>query len=251
MGVAVITGGSRGVGRATAVKFAERGHTVGITYQGNKQAAEQVIAEIHDLGQEVLAVQMDVGHRDDIDRAFDEIEQKLERIDYLYNNVGIMNGLNELHDQTWEGWERIFSVNVIGPWYCTKRACQSMIRNGGGSIVYCSSISGVMAFPMASDYAATKHAVVGMSKGQALECARHNIRINTICPGFFKTDMYDEHFGGATEMLTQSMIPASRIADAEEIADLVYWLLVEGTYCYGSNIVVDGGITAGPKHQEA
>ena len=222
-----------------------------ITYQSNRDAADAVVGEIGKLGQKALCVQMDVGYQADIDRAFDEIEKTFSRIDYLYNNVGTMVSLNELHDQTWESWERMFSVNVIGQWYCTKRATRNMIKNGGGSIVYCSSISGVMAFPMASDYAATKHAVVGMSKGQALECARHNIRINSICPGFFKTDLYDEFFGDATEMLTDAMIPASRIADPEEIADLVYWLLVEGTYCYGSNIVVDGGITAGPKYQGA
>lgn len=250
MGLAVITGGSRGAGKATALKFAREGHDLAITYQSNAEAAAEVVTAIQAMGQKAFAVQMDVGIQTGIDAAFDEIEAEVSRIDYLYNNAGILNKLSEMHDQTWDSWQRILSVDVIGQWYCSKRAAANMIKNGkGGSILYCSSISGVMAFPMASDYAAAKHAVVGMAKAQALECAKHNIRVNTICPGFLKTDMYEDSFGEATELLTSSMIPASRIADPEEIAKLAYWILVEATYCYGSNIVADGGITAGPKHQ--
>lgn len=252
MGTIIITGGSRGMGRETAMKFAEEGHDVVITYQSNVTAANEVVAAIEGLGRKAYAVQMDVGEQSDIDRAFDEIERHVEHIDYLYNNAGILNELREFQDQTWESWERIFAINVIGQWYCTKRAVQNMRKHGaGGSIVYCSSISGVMSFPLASDYAASKHAVVGMTKGQALECARHNIRINVICPGFHKTDMYEEQFGAATETLTEQMIPASRIAEPREVANLVYWLLVEGTYCYGTNIIADGGITTGPKYHGA
>ncbi|MDP6182967.1 MAG: SDR family oxidoreductase [Gammaproteobacteria bacterium] len=252
MGTVVITGGSRGMGRETAIKFAEEGHDVVITYQSNVAAAQEVLAKVEALGQAAHAVRMDVGVQEDIDRAFDEIEQKVERIDYLYNNAGIMNELQEFQDQSWGSWERIFAVNVIGQWYCTKRAVQHMCKHGaGGSVVYCSSISGVMSFPLASDYAASKHAVVGMSKGQALECARHNIRINVICPGFHKTDMYEEQFGDAAETLTETMIPASRIAEPREVANLVYWLMVEGTYCCGTTIVADGGLTTGPKYHGA
>ena len=249
MSTIVITGGSRGMGRETAMKFAEEGHDVVITYQSNAQAAAEVTADIEALGRVAHAVQMDVGQQDSIDRAFDEIEQKVDRIDYLYNNAGVLNELREFQDQTWGSWERIFAVNVIGQWYCTKRVVDHMIKHGiAGSIVYCSSISGVMAFPLASDYAASKHAVVGMAKGQALECARHDIRINVISPGFHKTDMYEEQFGAATETLTEKMIPASRIAEPREVANLVYWLLVEGTYCCGANFVADGGLTTGPKY---
>ena len=250
MSQVVITGGGRGLGRATALKFAARGHNVAITYQSNKQAAARVVDEILEMGTEAFAVQMDVGVQSDIDRGFDEIEGRVNQIEYLFNNAGIINGLAEMHDQSWTSWERIFAVDVIGQWYCAKRAAAHMIGNGiGGAILYCASISGVMTFPMATDYAAAKHAVVGMAKGQALECAQHGIRINTLCPGFLKTDMYEENFAAATETLTNDMIPASRIAGPEEIADLAYWVLVDGTYCYGSVLVADGGILAGPKHQ--
>ena len=252
MGHAVITGGSRGLGRSTALKFARKGHDVTITYQGNKKAAEEVEGEIRELGQEVCTVQMDVGLQSDIDRGFDEIEAHFGQIDYLFNNAGIINEQAEMHDQNWGAWERLFAVDVIGQWYCAKRAAANMISKGNaGSILYCASISGVMTFPMATDYAAAKHAVVGMAKGQALECAQHGIRINTLCPGFIKTDMYDEHFAVATEILTSAVIPASRIAEPEEVADLAYWILVEGTYCVGSCFVADGGIVAGPKYQPA
>ncbi len=250
MGCVIITGGSRGAGKQTALKFAREGHDVVITYCSNRPAADEVVNAIEGIGQNGIAVQMDVGKQQDIDCAFDLIETQVGQIDWLYNNAGILNELREMRDQSWESWLRILSVDVIGQWHCSKRAVENMVRHGnGGAILYCASISSVMAFPMASDYAAAKHAVAGMAKAQALECTQHNIRINTLSPGFLKTDMYEDNFGAATEMLTQSMIPASRIAEAEEIANMAYWILVEGTYCYGSNIIADGGITAGPKHQ--
>jgi NAD(P)-dependent dehydrogenase (short-subunit alcohol dehydrogenase family) len=141
------------------------------------------------------------------------------------------------------------TVNVIGQWYCTKLAVEHMGKTGGGAIVNNASISGVMAFPGAVDYAASKHALVGMTKGHALECAGRNVRINCICPGFFKTDMFAENFAEAEAHLSENVIPAGRIADPEEVSKLVYWLLVDGTYCYGASIVIDGGIMAGPKPQ--
>lgn len=250
MSWAMITGGSRGVGRCTALKFAEEGHNVVITYRSNSQAADQVVTAIKERGREAFAIQADLGQQQDLDRAFDQIEQTAGEIDYLYNNAGILNELREMREQSWESWQRILSVDLIGQWYCSKKAAENMIRHGrGGAILYCASISSVMAFPLASDYAAAKHAIAGMAKAQALECAQHNIRINTLSPGFLKTDMFEDNFGAASDMLTETVIPASRIADAQEIANLAYWILVEGTYCYGSNIIADGGITAGPKHR--
>lgn len=250
MGVVIITGGNRGMGRATAVKFAEEGHDVVLTYRKRQLEADEVVERIAKLGQRAFAVKMDISIQADIDNAFDAIFRRFNKIDYLFNNVGIMNSLTPFVEQHWEMWERIMAVNVIGQWYLTKKVVGTMMKNGGGSVVYASSISGVLSYPLASDYVATKHAVVGMAKAQALECAGHNIRINVICPGFFKSDMYNENFSAATEEMTRTMVPAERIAEPEEMAKLVYWLLVEGSYCFGSAVVIDGGITAGPKLNE-
>ena len=252
MACALITGGSRGMGRATAHKFAREGHDVAITYRTHREEAEEVVRAIEALGRRALAVAMDVGDRVAIERGFARVEERFGKINHLFANAGLFPGLHPIAEQTWEGWERLLAVNVVGQWYCAKLAIANMLRHGGGgAVLYNSSISGVMTFPLASDYAASKHAVVGMAKAQALEFARHGIRVNVLCPGFFRTDMYEESYGAATDQLTGSVIPAERIGDPEEIAALAYWLLVEGTYCNGSVVVADGGITAGPKLQQA
>ena len=251
MACALITGGSRGMGRATALRFARDGHDVAITFRTRQSEADGVVHAIEALGRRALAVAMDVEDRATIQDAFARTEERLGKIGYLFANAAIFPGLRPIAEQTWDAWERLLRVNVIGQWYCAKLAVESMLRHGGGgAVLYNSSISGVMTFPLASDYAASKHAVVGMAKAQALEFARHGIRVNVLCPGFFRTDMYEESYGAATDHLTSHVIPAERIGDPEEIADLAYWLLVKGTYCNGSIVVADGGITAGPKLQE-
>ncbi|MGH7806217.1 MAG: SDR family NAD(P)-dependent oxidoreductase [Candidatus Binatia bacterium] len=252
MGTALITGGSRGMGRATALEFAERGHDVAVTYRTRRDEADAVVKEIESRGRGGLAVLLDVEDRATIDDAFAAVEKRFGKVDYLFANAGIFPGLESVSQQTWEGWRRLLDVNVIGQWYCAKLAIESMRKyGGGGGVLYNSSISGVMTFPSASHYAASKHAVVGMAKGQSLECARDGIRVNVICPGFFRTDMYDEYYGAATDHLTGNVIPAERIGDPKEIARLAYFLLAEGTYCSGSIVVADGGITAGPKPPSA
>jgi NAD(P)-dependent dehydrogenase (short-subunit alcohol dehydrogenase family) len=243
MGNVLITGGSRGMGRAVAIKFAKEGHNVGITYESNEKAAKETLQQLEATGRQAVALKMNLADPRDIDRAFAAFLGRFERLDYLFNNAGIFLGQKVLTDQTWEDWERILKVNVIGQWYCTKLAVENMAKNGGGAIVYNASISGIRAFPYASDYAASKHAVLGMVKGHAIECATQNIRVNGICPGLIRTDMYEEFYGAAEEYMTSTKIPARRIGDPEEIASLIYWLLVEGTYCYGESIVIDGGMT--------
>jgi NAD(P)-dependent dehydrogenase (short-subunit alcohol dehydrogenase family) len=252
MATALITGGSRGMGRTTAFKFAREGHDVAVTYRTRREEADEVVRTIEGLGRRALAVAMDVESQATIDEGFAQVGARFGKIDYLFANAGVFPGVHALTEQTWEGWQRLLAVNVIGQWYCAKLAIENMQRHGGGgAVLYNSSISGVMTFPGASDYAASKHAVVGMAKSQSLECAAQGIRVNVLCPGFFKTEMYDESYGAATSYLTQSVIPAERIGDPEEIASLAYWILVQGTYCSGSVIVADGGITAGPKPQPA
>lgn len=246
MGNIFITGGSRGMGRAVAIKFAKEGHDVAITYEKNREAAEEVLGQVKALGRDAIALAMNMEDPRAIDAAFEAFVKRFGKLDYLFNNVGIFLGSKSLSDQTWQDWEKLLKVNVIGQWYCTKAAVRIMAGNGGGAIVYNSSISGTVAFPNAADYAASKHAVVGMVKGHAIECAPMKIRVNGICPGFFRTDMFNEYFGAADEYLSNTKIPARRIGNVEEVASLVYWLLVEGTYCYGENIVFDGGATIGP-----
>ncbi len=249
MATALITGGSRGMGRATALKFAREGHDVAITYRTRRDEADAVVREIEALGRGGFAVAMDVETRATVDEALAAVERRFGKIQFLFANAAIFPGLRPLEQQTWESWQQLLGVNVIGQWYIAKLAIDNMKRHGGGgAVLYNSSISGVMTFPGASDYAASKHAVVGMAKSQALECAALGIRVNVLCPGFFKTEMYAENYdAAATGYLTGSVIPAARIGEPEEIASLAYWVLAEGTYCNGSVIVADGGITAGPK----
>lgn len=246
MGNIFITGGSRGMGKAVAFKFAQQGHNVAITYEKNRVAAEDVVNQLKALGRDAIALALKLDDPGSIDAAFTEFEQHFGKLDYLFNNAGIFMGSKSLSDQTWQDWEKLMRVNVIGQWYCTKAAVSIMEKNGGGAIVYNTSISGTTAFPNAADYAASKHAAVGMVKGHAIECAPKKIRVNGICTGFIRTDMFDEYFGAAESYLADTKIPARRVGTVEEVASLAYWLLVEATYCYGTNIVLDGGITIGP-----
>ena len=249
MATALITGGSRGMGRATALEVASRGHDVVVTYRSRREEASEVVREIEAFGSQGFAVELDVDSPTSIDDAFSRVEGRFGKIDALFANAGVFPGLVPLSEQTWESWLRLLTTNVVGQWYCAKRAVENMLRHGGGgSILYNSSISGVMTFPQASDYAASKHAVVGMAKAQALELARHGIRVNVLCPGFFATDMFHDSYGDAgADHLNANVIPAKRIGDPAEIARLACFLLFDATYCNGSIVVADGGITAGPK----
>ena len=169
------------------------------------------------------------------------------RLDYAFNNAGIFETMTPLVDQTSDIFDQIMNVNVKGVWLCMKYEIPEMIRTGGGAIVNMSSIAGVMGFPQMPIYIASKHAVLGLTKSAALEYAKSGIRINAIAPGRVETDMVKRATGDNEQFIEtlKSMHPIGRIADPEEIANAVVWLLSDkASFVLGHTLLVDGGVVS-------
>ncbi|MAZ89582.1 MAG: 3-beta hydroxysteroid dehydrogenase [Cellvibrionaceae bacterium] len=250
--VAVITGGGTGIGRATALLFAEQGARVVVT--GIEAAPlHEVVIEIKQLGGEALAIEQDVTLESTWDSVIAEVIGAYGQLDILINNAGIALFANT-EDESLENWEKTQSVNLNSVFLGTRAAIKAM-KESGGSIVNVSSIEGLVGHPMASAYNASKGGVRIYSKSAALHCAQqgYNIRINTLHPGFISTPMTTtnvvESFGeeGADAFLADviSKIPMGRMAEAREMATgLLFLASDDSTYMTGAELVMDGGFTA-------
>ncbi len=243
--VAIVTGGSSGIGRATAVALAKEGVKIAIAARRAKEG-EETMRLVKEAGSDGIFVKTDVANEDDVKSLVEKIVKTYGRLDYAFNNAGIEEMMTPLIDQTSDIFDQIMNVNVKGVWLSMKYEIPEMIRNGGGAIVNMSSVAGVMGFPQMSIYIASKHAVLGLTKSAALEYAKSGIRINAVAPGGVETDMLkrvgsDHQF---LETLT-SMHPIGRIADPEEIANAVVWLLsANASFVLGHTLLADGGIVS-------
>jgi NAD(P)-dependent dehydrogenase (short-subunit alcohol dehydrogenase family) len=236
--VAIVTGGSSGIGRATAIALGKEGVKIAIAARRAKEG-EETVRLVKEAGSDGIFV-----NTDDVKSLVEKIIKTYGRLDYAFNNAGIEEMMTPLIDQTSEIFDQIMNVNVKGVWLCMKYEIPEMIRTGGGAIVNMSSVAGVMGFPQMPIYIASKHAVLGLTKSAALEYAKSGIRINAVAPGGVETDMAkrvgaDHQF---VETLT-SMHPIGRIADPEEIANAVVWLLSDkASFVLGHTLLVDGGM---------
>ena len=240
--VAIVTGGSSGIGRATAVALAKERVKVTVAARRAKEG-EETVQLIKDAGSEGIFVKTDVANEDDIRSLVAKSAKTYGRLDYAFNNAGIEEMMTPLADQTSEIFDQIMNVNVKGVWLSMKYEIPEMIRNGGGAIVNMSSVAGVMGFPQMPIYIASKHAVLGLTKSAALEYAKSGIRINAVAPGGVETDMA-KRVGGDHQFLETltSMHPIGRIANPEEIANTVVWLLSDkASFVLGHTLIVDGG----------
>jgi NAD(P)-dependent dehydrogenase (short-subunit alcohol dehydrogenase family) len=241
--VAIVTGGSSGIGRATAVALAKERVKVTVAARRAKEG-EETVQLIKDAGSEGIFVKTDVANEDDIRSLVAKSAKTYGRLDYAFNNAGIEEMMTPLADQTSEIFDQIMNVNVKGVWLSMKYEIPEMIRNGGGAIVNMSSVAGVMGFPQMPIYIASKHAVLGLTKSAALEYAKSGIRINAVAPGGVETDMA-KRVGGDHQFLETltSMHPIGRIANPEEIANTVVWLLSDkASFVLGHTLLVDGGM---------
>jgi NAD(P)-dependent dehydrogenase (short-subunit alcohol dehydrogenase family) len=241
--VAIVTGGSSGIGRATAVALAKERVKVTVAARRAKEG-EETVQLIKDAGSEGIFVKTDVANEDDIRSLVAKSAKTYGRLDYAFNNAGIEEMMTPLADQTSEIFDQIMNVNVKGVWLSMKYEIPEMIRNGGGAIVNMSSVAGVMGFPQMPIYIASKHAVLGLTKSAALEYAKSGIRINAVAPGGVETDMA-KRVGGDHQFLETltSMHPIGRIANPEEIANAVVWLLSDkASFVLGHTLLVDGGM---------
>lgn len=241
--VAIVTGGSSGIGRATAVALAKQGAKVTVAARRSKEG-EETVHLIKEAGSDGIFVKTDVASENDVRSLVEKTVKQYNRLDYAFNNAGIEEMTTPLVDQTSEVFDQIMNVNVKGVWLSMKYEIPEMIRTGGGAIVNTSSGAGVVGYPQQPIYIASKHAVLGLTKSAALEYAKSGIRINAIAPGVTETEMVERVDKQLIERL-KSMTPIGRIGDPQEIANAVVWLLSDkASFVLGRTLLVDGGVVS-------
>ena len=238
--VAIVTGSSRGLGRAIVRELADHGCKVVINYFQSKEMAEQLVAELKDKGQEAICVRAGVANPDDVQNLIDTTVKEFGGIDILVNNAGV-NRDRTIRRMSVEEWQEVIATDLSSVFYCTNAALPHMIERGGGRIVNMSSIVGQMGNLGQSNYAAAKAGIVGFTKSAAQEFARFNITVNAMCPGFIATEMVTN----LTEEVQQALlakIPLGRFGKPEEVASLCRFLVSEGEYITGAQININGGM---------
>ena len=243
--LALVTGGTSGIGKTTAIEFARAGAKVVLTGRREKEGA-QVVAEIKKLGGEAAFVRADVAKDADVKRMVDFTVDKFGRLDIAFNNAGV-EWIGPLDQATEAEYRRIFDINVWGVLNSMRHEIPAMLKNGGGAIVNTSSVAGHVGMGQVSIYTASKHAVEGLTKALALEFAKQNIRINAVAPAGVATDMVDRFAGKEGEMrdYLTSLHPVGRIGASEEIAAAVLYLCSDDAkFTTGTSLVVDGGMLA-------
>lgn len=245
--VAFITGAASGIGRATALAFAQSGASVMVA-DYNEQEGKETVQLIQQIGGKAEFVLCDVGNEASVSAAVSSTIKIFGRLDFAFNNAGISGDSGNTADQSSESWNRVIQVNLTGVFYCMKYQIPEMLKNKGGSIVNCSSILGSVAFAGASAYVAAKHGVVGLTKTAAIEYASQGIRVNSVGPGFVVTPMLEKAGlleDPGTKAFIESLHPIGRLGQPEEIAGLVVYLCSEkSSFVTGQHIHADGGYTA-------
>ena len=244
--VILITGGSRGIGAATALLAAEKGYAVGVNYLKNKTSAAEIAQTITQKGGTAIAVPGDVSNEADVISMFESIEEKLGAITALVNNAGMLEQQSLLQNMSVERWERIFATNVKGSFLCAKEAVKRMSpKNGGkgGGIVNLSSVAAKYGAPFEYiDYAASKAAIDILTIGLAKEVAGDSIRVNAVRPGIIYTDIHASGGEPNRPERLKDTIPMKRVGSSEEVAQAILWLLSdEASYVTGTIIEVTGG----------
>ena len=239
--VAIVTGGAFGIGRATALAFANRGAKVVIA---DWIEDNETLNLIKASGGEGIFIKCDVSKNEDVKKMIDKTISTYGRLDYAFNNAGIEGTSAITHECSEETWDKTINVNLKGVWLCMKHEIPYMLKQGKGVIVNTASIAGLVGFQGLPAYVASKHALVGLTKTAALEYAKQGIRVNAVCPGVIKTPMVDRMTGKEKEAEKQfaNMEPVGRMGQPEEVAETVIWLCSDSaSFVTGDAIAVDGG----------
>ncbi|BAY25386.1 3-oxoacyl-[acyl-carrier protein] reductase [Calothrix sp. NIES-2100] len=238
--VAIITGASRGIGRAIALELASYGANVVINYASSSAAADSLVAEITAAGGQALALQSDVSKSDQVDLLFNTVIDKFKRIDILVNNAGITRDTLLLRMKP-EDWQAVIDLNLTGVFLCTRSASKVMLKQRSGRIINIASVAGQMGNPGQANYSAAKAGVIGFTKTVAKELASRGITVNAVAPGFISTDM-TSNLSNTEEIL--KYIPLGRYGQPEEIAGMVRFLAADpaAAYITGQVFNVDGGM---------
>ena len=242
MKTVLITGGSRGIGKAVAMKFAENGYKIIINYVSDKTDTEQLKKELLQAGAaDILLIKADVSNSEDVKNMVKETIEKFGKIDVLVNNAGITKD-NLLMRMSEEEFDKVIQINLKGTYLVTKEVTRYMMKKKKGSIVNLASVVGVAGNAGQCNYAASKAGIIGLTKSVAKELASRNIRANAVAPGFIETDMTNVLKDEIKENIN-SQIPLKRMGTAREVAELVYFLGEDSSsYITAQVINIDGGM---------
>ncbi|WP_243289907.1 3-oxoacyl-[acyl-carrier-protein] reductase [Bacillus sp. FJAT-47783] len=239
--VALVTGASRGIGRAIALDLAKNGAHVVVNYAGNEAKANEVVKEIQALGRESFAMKADVSNQEEVTKMIKEVLNRFNQLDILVNNAGVTKD-NLIMRMKESEWDDVININLKGVFNCTKAVTRQMMKQRQGRIINVASIVGVSGNAGQANYVAAKAGVIGLTKTTAKELASRNITVNAIAPGFITTDMTDKLDQNVKEdMLKQ--IPLARFGEAEDVANVVTFLASEKSgYMTGQTLHIDGGM---------
>ena len=238
--IAFVTGAASGIGRATAAAFAAEGARVAILDR-TEDALRQTAEAIRAAGGEVLTIACDVSKPDEVEAAIGRVVETFGRIDIAFNNAGVENKAAPVAEIALQEWDRILDINLRGTFVCMKHELAQMVRQGSGVVVNTSSGAGIRGVAGGAAYAASKHAIIGLTKSAALDYAKSGIRVNAILPGNIETPMMDRFTGGDIQKAID-LEPVGRLGKPEEIADAVLWMSADlGAFVTGAAISVDGG----------
>jgi NAD(P)-dependent dehydrogenase (short-subunit alcohol dehydrogenase family) len=241
--VVLVTGGSSGIGRATALAFAQKGAKVVVASRRVKES-EETVELIQAAGGEAIFIQTDITQAVEVENLVAQTVAIFGRLDYAFNNAGTEGAIGPSIEQTEETWNQVIDTNLKGVWLSMKYQIPQMLKQGGGAIVNNASILGLVGVGNVSIYVASKHGVIGLTKSLALEHAKDNIRINTVCPGGIDTDMLSRGFGEEGKLDFGAQHPIGRLGKPEEIANGVVWLCSDAaSFVTGHSLTIDGGYT--------
>jgi NAD(P)-dependent dehydrogenase (short-subunit alcohol dehydrogenase family) len=253
--IALVTGAGSGIGRATALLFAEEGAALVLADvdEAGGRETERLVGE---RGGESVFVRCDVAVSDQVEALVDACVDRFGRLDCAFNNAGIGGDSARLADYDEQEWENVIAVNLTGVFLCMKSELRQMVAQGDGAIVNAASLVGVIGYPNLTAYNAAKHGVVGLTRTAALEYAAHGVRVNAVCPAWIETPMVME-CGPAPASIPEvyaalaGIVPLRRLGKPEEVAQAVAWLCsYASSFVTGHPLLVDGGVTAGRERAE-
>lgn len=244
--IAIVTGASSGIGEATAIELSKRNAIV-VVSDINTKKGQKVVDKIIENGGNAIFIKVNVANDSEVNALVSQTLEQFGRLDIMVNNAGIAGNLSFFEHISDEDWNSIIAVNQTGVFYCMRAALKVMKAQKSGCIINTSSVAGIGAAPRMGAYAASKHAVIGMTKTAATEYAKYNIRINAICPTVIKTPMGMEYMNedeGIVQMV-KAAIPMKRFGEANEVARTVCWLCSDdASFITGESIRIDGGMKA-------